>query len=430
MLLPHNLSIATSYLLLGLTGLSLAGCQNLGLGSSGDLRVDQPVRLIAEVDRQAVFVSLPSPRSNPNPNFSAEVLEIDLNGKKRPIEATRKQITYLDSVTGESNLLHLLGFNWAGTQRWIFDPQHPSPQFWRNPQDSSLLLFQPQSNLGGLYLLDTNTLEVKAIGNHQALREMIAKTRALPPTPPPPNCKESECEAGAKILYWASAPNWSPDGRMIAFTSNRETLGSASDISVWVLDVATGKATKILGRPGDKYQIFGWTAQGQILAWEYSQLPNSLVAISPTTGDQEVLLQGEYLEFLALSDDYKTLLYASRPSGESSTSSFAKLYAFSVDTRESQLLFEETPIERLSSIRPDFSEQSDRVVAVLSDVEGGHTLWVYDLPRQISQRVSLPPGKRLFATERKLEWAGDRLVVPLEDVQTQTFSTLLMAVDL
>ncbi len=430
MLLPKNLSIATCYLLLGLTGLSLAGCQNFRLGSSGDLRVDQPVRLIAEADREAVFVSLPSPRRNPNPDFSAEVLEIDLNGKKRRIEATRKQIEYPDSVTGESNLLHLLGFNWAGTQRWIPDPQHPSPQFWQNPQDPSVLLFQPQFNLGGLYLLNKNTLEVQAIGNHQALQETIAKTRALPSTPPPPNCQESECEAGVKILYWASDPNWSPDGRRIAFTSNRETLGSSSDMSVWVLDVATGKATKALGSTGDKYRIFGWTAQGQILAWEYSQLPNSLVAISPTTGDKEVLLEGEYLEFLALSDDYKMVLYASRPSGENSTSSFAKLYAFSADTRESQLLFEETPIERLSSIRPDFSEQSDRVVAVLSDVQGGHTLWVYDLRRQISQRVSLPQGKRLFATERKLEWAGDRLVVPLEDVQTQTFSTLLMAVDL
>lgn len=430
MLLPKNLSIATCYLLLGLTGLSLVGCQNLGSGSSGNLRVDQPLRLIAEDDREAVFVSLPSPRRNPNPNFSAEILEIDLNGKKRPIQATRKQIEYPDSVTGESNLLHLLGFNWGGTQRWIPDPQYPSPQFWRNPQNSSVLLFQPQSNLGGLYLLDTNTLEVKAIGNHQALRETIAKTRALPPTPPPPNCKESECEAGVRILYWASDPNWSPDGQMIAFTSNRETLGSGSDMSVWVLDVATGKATKTLGSTGDKYRIFGWTAQGQILAWEYSHLPNSLVAISPKTGEKEVLLQGQFLEFLALSDDYQRLLYASRPSGENSTSSFAKLYTFNVDTGESQLLFEETPIERLSSIRPDFSEQSDRVVAVLSDVQGGHTLWVYDLPRQISQRVSLPPGKRLFATERKLEWAGDRLVVPLEDVQTQTFSTLLVAVDL
>ncbi|AFY84332.1 TolB family protein [Oscillatoria acuminata] len=430
MLLPKNLPIATCYLLLGLTGLSLAGCQNFGLGSSGDLRVDQPVRLIAEADREAVFVSLPSPRRNPNQDFSAEVLEIDLNGKKRRIEATRKQIKYPDSVTGESSLLHLLGFNWAGTQRWIPDPQHPSPQFWPNPQDPSVLLFQPQSNLGGLYLLDTDTLDVKAIGNHQALRETIAKTRALPPTPPPPNCKESECEAGVRILYWASDPNWSPDGRMIVFTSNRETLGATSDMSIWVLDVATGQATKTLGNPGDRYRIFGWSAQGEILAWEYSELPNSLVAISPSTGDKEVLLQGQYLEFLALSDDYKTLLYASRPSGENSTSSFAKLYAFSPDTRESQLLFEETPIERLSSIRPDFSEQSDRVVAVLSDVQGGHTLWVYDLPEQISQRVSLPQGKRLFATERKLEWAGDRLVVPLEDVQTQTFSTLLMAVDL
>lgn len=430
MLLPKNLSIATCYLLLGLTGLSLAGCQNLGWGSSRDLRVDQPLRLIAEADREAVFVSLPSPRRNPTQDFSAEVLEIDLNGKKRRIQATRKQIEYPDSVTGEPNLLHLLGFNWAGTQRWIPDPEYPSPQFWRNPQDPSVLLFQPQFNLGGLYLLNTNSLEVQAIGNHQALRETIGKTRELPPTPPPPNCQESECEAGVRILYWASDPNWSPDGRMIAFTSNRETLGVGSDLSIWVLDLATGEAKKTLGSSGNKYRIFGWTAQGEILAWEYSQLPNSLVAISPTTGDQEVLLEGEYLEFLALSDDYQTLLYASRPSGENSTSSFAKLYAFHLDTRESQLLFEETPIERLSSIRPDFSEHSDRVVAVLSDSTGGHTLWVYDLPRQVSQRVSLPSGKRLFATERKLEWAGDRLVVPLEDVQTQTFSTLLMAVDL
>ncbi len=427
---PNNLSIATCYLLMGLTGFGLAGCGNVGPGSSGDLRLDQPVRLIAEADREAVFVSLPSPRRDPNQNFTAEVLEIDLSGKKRRINATRKQIEYTDSVTGEVNRLHLLGFNWAGIQRWVPDPQHPSPLFWRNPQDPTVLLFQPQLNLGGLYFLDTNILAIKTIDNHKALREAIAKTRALPPAPPPPNCKESECEAGVRILYWASDPNWSPDGRQIAFTSNRETLGSGSDMSVWVLEVPTGKVTKVLGSTGDKYRIFGWTAAGRILAWEYSQSPTALVAISPTGGNKEVLLQGEFLEFLALSDDYKTLLYASRPSGENSTSSFAKLYAFSVDSGESQLLFEETPIERLSGIRPDFSEQSDRVVALLSDVEGGHTLWVYDLPQQISKRVSVPAGKRLFATERKLEWAGDRLVVPLEDVQTQTFSTLLMAVDL
>lgn len=431
MLLPKHLLIAASYLLIGVTGLGVAGCQTSSSSSYGDVTLDRPVKLAAEGSEAVILVSLPSAGRKPNPQFDPKPIRIDPSGQPTALEPIRSPVQYTDTVSGDSTTLHLLGFDLAEQRWWIADPEYQSPQFWRNPQNPSQLLFQPQYNLGGLYLLNTNTLEIKPLGNHKALGDAIAKTRALPPSPPPPNCKESECEAGVRILYWASDPSWSLDGAQIAFTSNRETLGAGADMSIWVLDVATSKTKKVIGGKDDRFRVLGWTAEGKILAWEYSRSPDALVAVSPATGGKQVLLEGDFFEFLALSDNYQTLLYASRPRGENaSDESFAKLYAFSPETGNSQLLFEETETARLSGVRPDFSSNGDRIVAVLNDAQGGYTLLAYHLKRQVSKSLPLPPGKRLFPTERKIEWAGEHLVVPLEDPQTQTLSTLLMAVEL
>lgn len=420
-------SIVVSAILVSVAGLSLAGCQILNSSADNTIALDLPVRLVSEQNDDIFLISLPDPqRDNPG-RFSPEVIRIDESDRQLYPVIFRKTLDYSDSLTGELRQLNLLGFDSPNGRQWIGDPQYESPPLWPNPRDPSVLLFQPHAHLGSLYVLDTNRLEIRAIGDREALQSAIAKRRALPPSPPPPNCKESECEAQVSILYWAADPRWSPQGDRIAFTSNRDSLGRGDLMRIWLLEWPANRETRIAGTGDEAFRMVGWTANGRILAWKYSRQPDTLVAISPSSGEKEILLEGQFLEFLALSDDYKTLLYVNRPRRrDSGEVGLAKVYAFNLETGDRQLVFAETETERLAAPRPDFSETSDRLVLGIDDAGGQPSLFVYNLADRTGQRVHLPPGKRLLATERRLEWAGDRLVVPLEDRGDRRLSTLLI----
>lgn len=72
----------------------------------------------------------------------------------------------------------------------------------------------------------------------------------------------------------------------------------------------------------------------------------------------------------------------------------------------------------------DFSATGDRIVLTLVTRNGQPTLFVYNLQQQKPTRISLSPG-----TYRGLpvDWAGDHLLVPLEDQQKLLSQTLLMS---
>jgi TolB protein len=53
--------------------------------------------------------------------------------------------------------------------------------------------------------------------------------------------------------YWSRAPTWSPDGRMIAFVSNRSGSRGADYGELFVVDLETGAIRQMTDTGGNVY---------------------------------------------------------------------------------------------------------------------------------------------------------------------------------
>jgi hypothetical protein len=64
---------------------------------------------------------------------------------------------------------------------------------------------------------------------------------------------------GEVILYWAAAPAISPDGRLLAYATNREAVAAGErGQSIWLLDLASGSERALLYRRAHSYRPVGW----------------------------------------------------------------------------------------------------------------------------------------------------------------------------
>lgn len=64
---------------------------------------------------------------------------------------------------------------------------------------------------------------------------------------------------GEVILYWAAAPVPSPDGRLIAFATNREAVAAdTSGQSIWLVDRTDGTERPLLNVSGHSYRPVAW----------------------------------------------------------------------------------------------------------------------------------------------------------------------------
>lgn len=64
---------------------------------------------------------------------------------------------------------------------------------------------------------------------------------------------------GRVILYWAAAPIWSPDGRTLAYATNREAVATdTSGQAIWLLAPETGTERPLLAERGRSFRPIGW----------------------------------------------------------------------------------------------------------------------------------------------------------------------------
>lgn len=408
--------------------IAIAGGETIAASSYGNLEFDKRLALVAENNQEVLLLSMPSAKQMQefvrkilphNPGrygyrrvYSPELIRVNRQGKQTKMPIRRQAVVYQDGISHESLTLDLLAFETKQGRRWVAEPGTDTPDLLPNPSNPSQMLFIGRGRLRSpLNILDAKTLKVKQV-NVAGLQKAIAQIQALRP----------DEELGPR-LTWVSQPTWSLDGKFIAFISNRNNYQNSA---VWLHNVATGQDSQVIEIPGVVFHLHGWTTDGRILARsivvskEVNSSKETVVAINPATKQIQQLAEGS---LLTVSDDGKTLLYATRKNEPPFSQT---VYALSLKTGKSQLVFQDSPQENFGSRIIDFSANGDRIAFALANSgKRRQSLFVYNLPTQQAKRFPLPQTHLGFP----VVWAGDHLLVPLEDLQKLKSQTLLLSVD-
>ncbi|KAF3886393.1 MULTISPECIES: TolB family protein [Nostocales] len=422
--------ISIGSLLISIATISFMGQKAAITVSKNTVLAATPLILVGEYGQEGVFLGLPSRKERnelsdllgQNPQlteernvhrkvYKAKLISFDKLQKKQSSKAfSQYEVKFKDKVTAQEHTLDLLSFESKDGIIFVAEPGSETPHLIPKPTDISQQLFQHDQNL---YILDTKTLQVKAIGDEQAQYTTKQKIKDLP---------DLGIEHG-RILHWIQQPNWSPDGNTIAFLSNRNRIES-NHIEVWIHDLITNQELKVYHRENTTPHILGWTADNKILINESKHTGGGgvLVAIDPKTGLRQEFISGD---FVGQSDDRQTVLYVKR------NSRHGELYALNLSNGTSQLLYK-TPIEESLSIgQIDFSKDSTRfAIGLLNKKTGVESFLVYNLQTKNTKRLELPQGKRFYG-RMTVKWLGDELAVPVEsrnlNLQYSEAETLLMS---
>lgn len=196
-------------------------------------------------------------------------------------------------------------------------------------------------------------------------------------------------------LIWAAAPVASPDGRFVAYVSNREALKArTAGQSVWMVDYETGHEQALLDQAGNSFTPLGW--MGEELLFTSDQ--GGVSAVDPGSGQVHAMSTGMLLAV-------------------ESAAGVAAVLEGDVPSRRTLVIMKggtRTRVARRARWEyagtADFSPDGSRLAVVLSAMDGSKQIQVVDVETGKSQLLSLPSPRREVLTDPP-RWVDDETLL-------------------
>lgn len=421
-----TLLAAGALVAVGAIGFSLTN-RKASTTASHTVIADYPLELIEENKEEAIFVRLPTQMQKErlsklfgdHPRLLEEADEVRRKVYTTQIVALNKRtnqlstkpfklhrIKYKDPGIYKEFTWDLLSYQNERGQNFIAEPESATPPLSNNPANPDIKLssYNQDTRYQYFFVFDNKTQKMKRIGD-------------IPPQKPGIYKSKIQTEGPSFLYYWALHPVWSPDGKQIAFISNRDRWQSPRyEIrSIWIHDLPTGREYRLNPNDNSDYKTVGWTPDGRIIAQEYLRnepAPQEILAIvDPKTGQKQKLTDGE---FLKQSKDLKYLLYVRRTRSSIPARS---LNALSFTTGKS-----ETVLPQYSgSQNISFSEDNTQILTDISDGKAGiKTLFAYNLQTGKAAYLPLQKLRRIVVYP---QWVNNQVVVSTETLSLRNFAS-------
>lgn len=338
--------------------------------------------------------------------FQLEVFRLFEDGTRQPLPRQELSLSYTDPLTGAAQRLELVQIPGAQGPRLLEHPGALGLSLLHNPAVPSLAVIE-QNHM--LLLVDGQRQTVTPLGDMRARATLLEQARSF--------ADVSSDGHPHVAVQWASLPCWTPDGKQIAFLSNRDTALGA--LEVWLHDLQTGLEKKLYS-PGDlPIRLLGFTHDSQLLAQLYDtdalgQERLRIGRISLEHGTFEGLAEGDFLQ---LSGDQAELLFMQGRGHDLS------LRLLNLRTGAQEKLWKAQKHEYPRSYQAALSEDGRFVALDVTDPEARQRIWVYDRQTQEARTLSLPAEQQLSGA---LQLVGHTLLVPLENLRTRSTQSWLV----
>lgn len=177
---------------------------------------------------------------------------------------------------------------------------------------------------------------------------------------------------GEVILYWATVPMWSPDGRLVAYVTNRESVRAGTrGQAEWVVDLATGAERPVLSTPGRSYRHAGWLGQELLF---FGDAAPGVWAVDPGSGVQRFVSDG----------------YVSATTREGSAVAITRGDTVVVLSRGVETDLPPPPPGFRYASDAEFSPDGQRLAIALSDGRGGSQVRVFEMSSRRSATLAYP----------------------------------------
>ena len=330
---------------------------------------------------------------------------VNSKGRIEAAASVPQIIDFEDPSTGEELQLELFAVETNGKTRYVVRPD--APPLIGNPANSDLSLLERNS---ALFLLDTGNMSVELLGNPDERSSLMADLARLQ-TVESGAASDKNSPQPTSALNWGQLAHWSPDGRYIAFLSNRDLLGEQLGNSIWVHEHATGNEIAVSrGQAGRHLVVRGWTPGNELIVDEYTRTDRralrSTLAALKLDGSRRSLIRGQG-RFVAQSPDGRTLIWLQQRSGRPNELRALDL----VSGRQSTIWTDTANGLHLRSLRVEFSANGQRLVTDLEDARNLQKLLVYNLRTGRTRVVPVHSGWQLGLPP---SWVGNQLLLPLE----------------